>query len=248
MNLTQKKVALVTGGSRGIGRSVCVRLAKDGYDVAVGYAGNSQAAAQTVAECEAAGVKAVAIKADVSLAADCEMLFARTIEEFGKVDVLVNNAGISKDALIMRASEEDYDRLMSVNLKSVFLCSKIVSKIMMKQRSGRIINMSSVVGLHGNVGQSMYAAAKAGIIGITKSVAKELSGRGITVNAIAPGFIETDMTDTLPDTVKEHMLAQIPLGRLGLPEEVADLTAFLASDAAAYITGQVISLDGGMSV
>lgn len=248
MNNLKNKNAIVTGGSRGIGRAVCLELAKQGANVLVNFAGNEAAALQTVSECEALGVKAFAVKADVSAADDCEALFKRAAEEFASIDILVNNAGIVRDALLMRATEEDYDAVMNINLKSAFLCTKIASRIMLKQRSGRIINMGSVVGLHGNVGQAVYSASKAGLVGFTKTVAKELGSRGVTANVVAPGFIETDMTAALAPEIQEKILSHIPLARLGSSEEVAKTVCFLAGDAGAYITGQVISIDGGMSM
>lgn len=247
MKLLEGKNAVVTGGSRGIGRAICLDFARNGANVVVNYAGNEAAAAETVEACEAYGVKAVAVQADVATAEGAAQLFKLAQATLGKVDILVNNAGITRDALLMTAKEEEYDAVMDVNLKSAFLCSKIAARFMLKQKSGRIINMSSVVGLHGNVGQAVYAASKAGMIGLTKSAAKELASRGITVNAVAPGFIDTDMTEKLPENVKTAILASIPMARLGTPAETAETVSFLASERAAYITGQVISIDGGMS-
>lgn len=244
----QGKTAIVTGGGRGIGRAICLEFAAQGANVVINYAGNSEAAEKTAADCEALGAKAAIIKADVSKAEDVDAIFALAIEEFGKVDILVNNAGVTKDKLIMAMSEEDFDKVVDTNLKGAFLCMKAASKLMMKQRSGRIINMSSVVGVRGNAGQVNYAASKAGIIGMTKSLAKELAGRNVTVNAIAPGFIDTDMTAVLSDKVKEAILGDIPMKKLGKPEDIAKTAAFFAQDEAGYITGQVICVDGGMAM
>ncbi len=244
----QGKTAIVTGGGRGIGRAICLEFAAQGANVVINYAGNSEAAEKTAADCEALGAKAAIIKADVSKAEDVDAVFALAIEEFGKVDILVNNAGVTKDKLIMAMSEEDFDKVVDTNLKGAFLCMKAASKLMMKQRSGRIINMSSVVGVRGNAGQVNYAASKAGIIGMTKSLAKELAGRNVTVNAIAPGFMDTDMTAVLSDKVKEAILGDIPMKKLGKPEDIAKTAAFFAQDEAGYITGQVICVDGGMAM
>ena len=240
------KVALVTGGSRGIGKAIALELARRGADVAIGYAGNTAAADATVAELESLGRKALAVKADVADTAAVEAMVKQVVTEFGKVDMLVNNAGITRDGLLMRMKDADWDAVISTNLKSVFNTTKAVIKFMMKQRSGRIVNISSVVGVMGNAGQANYAAAKAGIIGFTKSVAKEVGARGITCNAIAPGFVKTDMTAVLPEKVTEAMLTTIPLGRAAEPEDIAKAVAFLVSDDAAYITGQTLHVDGGM--
>lgn len=240
------QVAVVTGASRGIGRAVAVELAKCGADVVVNFSGNENAANETVGMCVAAGVKAIAVKADVSKMEDCQNLIDTAINEFGKIDILVNNAGITRDKLLMAMSEQDFDDVISTNLKGTFNCMKLVSKPMMKQRYGRIINLSSIVGLTGNPGQANYAASKAGVVGLTKSAAKELASRNITVNAVAPGMIETDMTDVLNDKVKEAMLNGIPAKRAGKPEEVANAVAFFAAKESAYVTGQVICVDGGM--
>jgi 3-oxoacyl-[acyl-carrier protein] reductase len=240
------KVAIVTGASRGIGRAVAVELAKAGAKVVVNYAGNQAAGQQVVDLIQAAGGDAVLVQADVTDAAAVELLLKTTIDTYGRVDILVNNAGITRDNLLMRMKEEDWDAVIDTNLKGIFLCTKAVSRVMMKQKSGRIINMTSVVGIMGNAGQSNYAAAKAGVIGFTKSMAKELASRGITVNAIAPGFITTDMTAVLPEQVKLDLTNQIPLNRLGGPEDVAAAVLFFSSDAANYITGQTLNVDGGM--
>ncbi|BFT73109.1 MULTISPECIES: 3-oxoacyl-[acyl-carrier-protein] reductase [Paenibacillus] len=240
------KVALVTGASRGIGRAIALHLAEHGADVAVNYAGSEAAAEEVVAAIEAMGRKAIKLRADVSSYQESEELVKQTIEKFGKIDILVNNAGITRDNLIMRMKEEEFDQVIATNLKGVFNCVKAVTRPMMKQRFGRIINISSVVGVLGNPGQANYVAAKAGVIGLTKATAKELSTRGITVNAVAPGFIETDMTDKLSAEMREQMLKQIPLERLGQPEEIAKVVRFLASDDASYMTGQTLHVDGGM--
>ncbi len=242
------KVAIVTGGSRGIGRAVCVKLAALGADIAFSYAGNEAAAQETKAALEGLGVKVLAMRADVSSGEAVDVFFAKVLEDFGKIDILVNNAGVTKDGLAMRMKEADFDRVVDTNLKGAFLCCKAAARPMMKQRSGRMINLASVVALRGNAGQANYCASKAGVIGLTKSLAKELGGRGITVNAIAPGLIETDMTAVLPEENKAAMLATIPLARAGRPEDVAEAAAFLAGDGAAYITGQVLRVDGGMAM
>ena len=243
-----EKTAIVTGGSRGIGRAVCLELARQGINVVLCYAGNAEKAEQTAAQCEALGVKALAVRCDVADAADVKALVDTAIRAFGRIDILVNNAGITRDGLLMMMKEEDFDAVLDTNLKGAFLCLKAVSRAMMKQRYGRIVNLSSVVGLRGNAGQVNYAASKAGVIGMTKAAAKELASRGITVNAVAPGFIDTDMTAALPEGAKEALLATIPMGRLGAAEEVAKAVAFLAGDDAAYVTGQVLAVDGGMSM
>ena len=243
------KRALVTGGSRGIGRAVCLALAARGMRVAVNYAGNAAAAEKVVQACLQQGAPdAFAVQADVSDAEQVRALVAAVSERWGGVDVLVNNAGITRDGLMMRMSEQDFDAVLATNLKGAFACMQAVMRPMMKQRWGRIVNMSSVVGLRGNLGQANYAASKAGLIGMSKSAAKELASRGITVNCVAPGFIETDMTAVLPESVRTALLGQIPLARLGAAEEVAAAVAFLASPESAYITGQVLCVDGGMAM
>ncbi len=239
------KVAVVTGASRGIGKAVAFKLASFGANIAMNYAGNEQAALETKSEIEALGVKVLCEKVDVSDFDQVKGFMDSVAKEFGSIDILVNNAGITKDTLLMKMKEDDWDRVIDVNLKGVFNCTKSVTRQMMKQRSGRIINMTSIVGITGNAGQGNYCAAKAGVIGLTKATARELASRNINVNAIAPGFIATDMTDVLKDDIKDAMLSKIPLGKFGQAEDVANAVAFLASDMSAYITGQVINVDGG---
>lgn len=240
------KKALVTGASRGIGRAIAIALAEAGADVAVNYSGSESAAAETAAAIEALGKRAMLVKADVGKAEAFEGMVKDVIDGFGGIDILVNNAGITRDNLIMRMKEEEFDQVIETNLKGVFNGIKAVTRPMMKQRSGRIINISSVVGALGNPGQANYVAAKAGVIGLTKASARELASRGITVNCVAPGFIETDMTDKLPADMREQLSGQIPLARLGQPEDIAAAVRYLASDAAAYMTGQTVHVDGGM--
>ncbi len=239
-------VALVTGGSRGIGRVIAENLAKSGINIAICYSGNENAAQETIESCKKHGVQAMYIKADVSNADDVSEMFNQIKELMGPVEILVNNAGITRDGLLLRMSEADYDAVLDTNLKGTFLCTKAAIKDMMKARNGRIINITSIVGVQGNAGQANYSASKAGVIGFTKSVAREYGSKGVTVNAVAPGFIQTAMTDQLPDNVKDAYLKQIPLARFGTPEDVADVVDFLASDKASYITGQVIEVTGGM--
>lgn len=243
-----ESVALVTGGSRGIGRAICLELARQGAAVAVNYAGNEQAAQETVEACRALGVQAEAFQADVSDPAACESLIAQVKERFGRLDILVNNAGVTRDGLLMTAKPEDFDKVLDTNLKGAYFCMKAAAKVMMRQRYGRIVNLSSVVGLRGNPGQTGYAASKAGVLGLSKAAAKELASRNITVNAVAPGFIETDMTAVLPEKAKTAMLATIPMAAPGQPEDVARAAAFFARPESAYITGQVLCVDGGMAV
>ncbi|MBH5316678.1 3-oxoacyl-[acyl-carrier-protein] reductase [Paenibacillus sp. GSMTC-2017] len=240
------KKALVTGASRGIGRAIAIALAEAGADVAINYSGNEASAAETAAAVEALGRRAFIVKANVGKAAEFDAMVKDVLEQFGALDILVNNAGITRDNLIMRMKEEEFDSVIETNLKGVFNGIKAVSRSMMKQRSGRIINISSVVGVLGNPGQANYVAAKAGVIGLTKASARELSSRGITVNCVAPGFIQTEMTDKLSDDMKETLSGQIPLARLGEATDIANVVRFLASDAAAYMTGQTVHVDGGM--
>ena len=242
------KTAVVTGGSRGLGRAVCLELAAGGANVVLCYAGNEAAARETVAACESLGAKALTVCCDVADSAQVKTLMDTAVQTFGRIDILVNNAGITRDGLLMMMKETDFDAVISTNLKGAFLCMKAVARQMMKQRYGRIVNLSSVVGLRGNAGQVNYAASKAGVIGMTKSLAKELASRGVTVNAVAPGFMETDMTAAMPEDAKTATLAAIPMGRMGAAEDVAKTVAFLASEEAGYITGQVIAVDGGMSM
>lgn len=244
--MLKDKVAIVTGGTRGIGRAIALKLADQGANIVINYRNSDKEAEELKAILEEKGVKVLTVKCDISNFEDSKNLMDKCKEVFGKIDILVNNAGITKDTLIMRMKEEDFDNVIDVNLKGTFNCAKHASAIMLKQRFGKIINMTSVVGIAGNAGQVNYAASKAGVIGLTKSLAKELGSRGITVNTVAPGFINTDMTASLSEKVKEEASKNIPLKRLGDPEDVANLVGFLASDAANYITGQVINVDGGM--
>ena len=244
--MLKDKVAIVTGGTRGIGRAIALKLADNGANIVINYRNSDKEAEELKAILEEKGVKVLTVKCDISNFEDSKNLMDKCKEVFRKIDILVNNAGITKDTLIMRMKEEDFDSVIDVNLKGTFNCAKHASAIMLKQRFGKIINMTSVVGIAGNAGQVNYAASKAGVIGLTKSLAKELGSRGITVNAVAPGFINTDMTASLSEKVKEEASKNIPLKRLGDPEDVANLVGFLASDAANYITGQVINVDGGM--
>ncbi|OES43645.1 3-oxoacyl-[acyl-carrier-protein] reductase [Domibacillus iocasae] len=247
MNL-EGKTALVTGASRGIGKAIALELARHGADVAVNYAGNEQKAKEVADEIQAMGRRSFIVQCDISDGDAVQAMVKETVAQFGRLDILVNNAGITRDNLIMRMKDQEWDDVINTNLKGVFLCTKAVTRQMMKQRSGRIINISSVVGRIGNAGQANYTAAKAGVIGLTKASARELAARGITVNAIAPGFIATDMTDELPAEAKEQLIGQIPLGTLGDTDDIAAAALFLASDGAKYITGQVLGVDGGMAM
>ncbi len=244
--MLQGKNALVTGSSRGIGRAIALKLGKLGANVAINYAGNEAKAQEVIDELEALGVKAIKIQADVSQEKEVKRMVKETIDAFGSLEILVNNAGITRDNLLMRMKEADFQEVIDTNLKGAFLCTKAVSRQMMRQRYGRIINVASIVGVSGNPGQANYVAAKAGVIGLTKSNAQELASRNILVNAVAPGFISTDMTEELTDEQKEAIFERIPLKKLGEPEDVANVVAFLASDEAKYITGQTIHVDGGM--
>lgn len=247
MELTGK-TAIVTGGSRGIGRAICLELASKGANIVTCYAHGAEGAGETVRLCQEMGVKAEAVHANVSNDEEVVALMTKVKSEYGSIDILVNNAGITRDNLILKMNETDFDEVIDTNLKGAFLCMKNVSKIMLKQKSGKIINISSVVGVRGNAGQVNYSASKAGLIGMTKSLAKELASRRITVNAVAPGFIETDMTAKLPEAVVEESMKSIPMRSVGQASDVAKLVAFLASDDAGYITGQVICVDGGMAM
>ncbi len=245
--MTEKKVALITGSTRGIGKAIALRLASSGMIVVVNGATSEERISEVVNKIRENGGEAIGIKADVSRKEDVDKVFSKITEELGRLDILINNAGITRDNLLMRMSEEDWDEVIRINLKSVFLCSKAAFRLMRKNRWGRIVNISSIVGIIGNAGQANYAASKAGIIGVTKSLAKEFASSGILVNAVAPGFIVTDMTSKLTDKVKETFLSMIPLKRFGEPEDIANVVAFLVSDEASYITGQVISVNGGMN-
>lgn len=246
--MLKNKVVLVTGGSRGIGRSIAIELAKNGANVAINYANNSEKAEEVVREMKSLGVSAISVKADVSSEEDVKNLIKTIESELGKIEILVNNAGITRDNLLIRMRTEDFEDVLDVNLMGTFHCTKAVSRAMMKKRYGKIINITSVVGIIGNAGQGNYSASKAGVIGFTKSMAKELGSRGIRVNAVAPGFIDTEMTQVLSEEVKDKMIDNIPLGKLGNAEDVANVVAFLASERSDYITGQVISVDGGMAI
>ena len=247
MNLTGKH-AVVTGGGRGIGRAICLALAQAGADVVINYSGSEAAAQETAEACRALGVQALTVKANVADETQAAALIDQGIKALGSVDILVNNAGITRDNLILRMRPADFSAVLDTNLKGAFFCMKAACRPMMKARFGRIINISSVVGLRGNAGQANYAASKAGLIGMSKSAAKELASRGITVNCIAPGFIDTAMTEVLPEGVKEKLLTQIPMARLGSAQDVAAAAVFFASEAASYVTGQVLCVDGGMAM
>ena len=240
------KVALVTGASRGIGRAVAIELAKNGVNLIINYSGSEEAAKEVLKEVTQLGIQAYSYKANVGNYKECAAMVEFAIEKFSKIDILVNNAGITKDMLLMRMSEEQFDDVININLKGTFNCMQLVSKYMIKAKSGRIINMASVSGRLGNAGQVNYAASKAGVEGMTKAAAREMAARGITVNAIAPGFVKTDMTDVLSDKVKENIIESIPMKTFGMPEDIAKTVVFLAGDGARYITGQTISVDGGM--
>ena len=242
------KVALVTGAGRGIGRQIALTLAAQNAFVIVNYNGSKDKAEETVSAIKAAGGDAVSYKCNVSDFEECQQMITAIIKEYKHIDTLVNNAGITRDGLIMKMSEDDYDAVLDTNLKGTFNTIRHMSRYFLKQKSGRIINISSVSGILGNAGQANYSASKAGVIGLTKAVARELASRGITVNAVAPGFVDTDMTDALSDSAKENLISQIPLGRTGKPQDIANAVLFLASDAAGYITGQVLSVDGGMAI
>ncbi|HYE11338.1 MAG: 3-oxoacyl-(acyl-carrier-protein) reductase [Clostridia bacterium] len=245
MQLTGK-TAIVTGGARGIGKSIAMTLAAAGANIVINYTSSSKAAEEVVEEAKKLGVSALAVKADVSKNDEIENLVKEVLNQFGSIDILVNNAGITRDNLLIRMSEEDFQAVIDINLKGAFICTKHVSKVMMKQRTGKIINIASVVGVMGNAGQSNYAASKAGLIGFTKSIAKELAKRNINVNAVAPGYIETDMTASLPEKVREEFMINIPMARGGVPQDVANVVLFLSSKYSDYVTGQVINIDGGM--
>ena len=246
--LFEDKVALVTGASRGIGRAIALQLAAEGAKIAINFAGNTAKAEEVKSEIESAGGSAMLVQADVADIQAVDEMVQKVVDAYGKIDILVNNAGITRDNLLMRMKPDDFDNVINTNLKGVFNCMKSVTKIMMKQRSGRIVNMASIVAITGNAGQTNYAAAKAGIIGFSKSAAKEFASRGITINVVAPGFIDTDMTAVIPDKIKDEMLKGIPLSRMGTADDVAQAVKFLVSDQASYITGQVLRVDGGMSM
>ena len=241
-----RDTAVVTGGARGIGRAIALRLASEGCDVVINYSGSEEAAKKTAAECEAMGVRAVTVKGSVASMEDCEAIVAKAKEEFGKIDILVNNAGITRDGFLMTMKEEDFEAVLDVNLMGAFRMMKAAARMMIRAKYGRIINISSVSGIMGNPGQTNYSASKAGIIGMTKSYAKEVAAKGITVNAIAPGFVNTDMTGAMTEKAVETVKAQIPAKRAGEPEDIANAVAFLASRGTGYVTGQVLCVDGGM--
>lgn len=242
----KNKIAVITGGSRGIGKEIAKKLAYNGANIVINYTSKEEEALKTKEEIENLGVKCIVIKCDVSKSEEVNEMINKTIKEFGRVDILVNNAGITKDNLLMKMKEEDFDKVIDINLKGVFNCTKAVTRPMMKNKYGKIINISSVVGVIGNAGQANYCASKAGVIGFTKSTARELASRNININAVAPGFIDTDMTKVLSEDIKNSMLSTIPKKEFGQPEDVANAVVFLASDMSSYITGQVINVDGGM--
>lgn len=242
----EKKTVIITGAARGIGRAAAVKLASLGFNIVINYCGSEKAAAETEELCANCGADTLIVKGDVACAEDCAKIAEETIKRFGRIDALVNNAGITRDGLLMRMEEKDFTAVMDTNLKGTFLMTKAVSRQMLKQKSGRIVNLASVVGIAGNAGQANYSASKAGIIGLTKSFALEVAAKGITVNAVAPGFIKTDMTDAMTDSAKESVMNSIPAKRMGTPEDVADVIAFLTSEESRYVTGQTICVDGGM--
>lgn len=241
-----KKNALITGGSRGIGRAIAMELSRQGINIIITYNSSEEKALEVIKEVENNGVKGLAVKVDVSSEEDVKNMMKTIKNQFDSVDILVNNAGVTKDNLLLRMKTEEWDKVMDTNLKGVYLCTKAVARGMMKKRYGKIINIASVVGISGNAGQGNYSASKAGVIGFTKSIAKELGSRGITVNGVAPGFVETDMTEVLSENIKKHSLNMIPLKRFGKPEDIANVVGFLCSEKADYITGQIINVDGGM--